>query len=139
MCNAEWALKLQRDALVNVFDEMADAYLSTRKDDVDHVVNRILRVLLKQKPLLEEIPDEHLKSKLIVADDLTPADTVLMQHYNIAAFSTEFGGATSHTAILARNLRIPAVVGLHNAKKLVKNDDIAVSYTHLTLPTILLV
>ena len=126
LCNAEWALKLQRDALVNVFDEMADAYLSTRKDDVDHVVNRILRILLKQKPLLDEIPDEHLKNKVIVADDLTPADTVLMQHYNIAAFATEFGGATSHTAILARNLRIPAVVGLHNAKKLVKNDDIAI-------------
>jgi len=126
LCNAEWALKLQRDALVNVFDEMADAYLSTRKDDVDHVVNRILRVLLKQKPLLEEIPDEHLKSKVIVADDLTPADTVLMQHYGIAAFATEFGGSTSHTAILARNLRIPAVVGLHNAKKLVKNDDVAI-------------
>ena len=126
LCNAEWALKLQRDALVNVFDEMADAYLRTRKDDVDHVVNRILRILLKQKPLLDEIPDEHLKDKVIVADDLTPADTVLMQHYNIAAFATEFGGATSHTAILARNLRIPAVVGLHNAKKLVKNDDIAI-------------
>ena len=126
LCNAEWALKLQRDALVNVFDEMADAYLRTRKDDVDHVVNRILRILLKQKPLLDEIPDEHLKNKVIVADDLTPADTVLMQHYGIAAFATEFGGATSHTAILARNLRIPAVVGLHNAKKLVKNDDIAI-------------
>ncbi len=126
LCNAEWALKLQRDALVNVFDEMADAYLRTRKDDVDHVVNRILRILLKQKPLLDEIPDEHLKNKVIVADDLTPADTVLMQHYGIAAFATEFGGGTSHTAILARNLRIPAVVGLHNAKKLFKNDDIAI-------------
>ena len=121
--NAEWALKLQRDALVNVFDEMEDTYLRTRKDDVDHVVNRILRILLKQKPLLDELPDEHLKNKIIVADDLTPADTVLMQHYEIAAFATEFGGSTSHTAILARNLRIPAVVGLHNAKKLIKNDD----------------
>ena len=126
LCNAEWALKLQRDALVNVFDEMADAYLSTRKDDVDHVVNRILRILLKQKPLLDELPDEHLRGKVIVADDLTPADTVLMQHYGIAAFATEFGGSTSHTAILARNLRIPAVVGLHSAKKLIKNDDLVI-------------
>ena len=126
LCNAEWALKLQRDALVNVFDEMADAYLSTRKDDVGHVVNRILRILLKQKPLLDELPDEHLRDKVIVADDLTPADTVLMQHYGIAAFATEFGGSTSHTAILARNLRIPAVVGLHSAKKLIKNDDLVI-------------
>jgi len=64
-CNAEWALKLQRDALVNVFNEMADTYLSTRRDDVDHVVNRILRVLLKQKPLLHEVPDDHLKIELL--------------------------------------------------------------------------
>jgi|TARA_B100001540_G_scaffold169164_1_gene149497 phosphotransferase system enzyme I (PtsI) len=126
LCNAEWALKLQRDALVNVFDEMADTYLRTRKDDVDHVVNRILRVLLKQTPIIEKYPEKQLKNKLIVADDLTPADTVLMQHYGIAGFATEFGGSTSHTAILARNLRIPAVVGLHGAKKLIKNDDYAI-------------
>ena len=123
LCNAEWALKLQRDALANVFDEMDDAYLSTRKDDVDHVVNRILRVLLKQAPLLHEVPDTHLKDRIILADDLTPADTVLMQHYGIAAFATEFGGPTSHTAILARSLGIPAIVGLHNARRFIKNDD----------------
>ncbi len=126
LCNAEWALKLQRDALVNVFNEMADAYLSTRRDDVDHVVNRILRVLLKQKPLLHEVPDDHLKNRIIMADDLTPADTVLMQHYGIAAFATEFGGPTSHTAILARSLGIPAVVGLHSARRFVKNDDMVI-------------
>ncbi len=126
LCNAEWALKLQRDALVNVFDEMEDAYLSTRRDDVDHVVNRILRLLLKQKPLLHEVPDDHLKNRIIMADDLTPADTVLMQHYGIAAFATEFGGPTSHTAILARSLGIPAIVGLHNARRFIKNDDLAV-------------
>jgi phosphoenolpyruvate-protein phosphotransferase (PTS system enzyme I) len=126
LCNAEWALKLQRDALVNVFNEMADAYLSTRRDDVDHVVNRILRVLLKQKPLLHEVPDDHLKNRIIMADDLTPADTVLMQHYGIAAFATEFGGPTSHTAILARSLGIPAVVGLHSARRFVKNDDLVI-------------
>ncbi len=126
LCNAEWALKLQRDALVNVFDEMADAYLSTRRDDVDHVVNRILRLLLNQKPLLHELPDNHLKNRIILADDLTPADTVLMQHYGIAAFATEFGGPTSHTAILARSLDIPAVVGLHNARRIIKNDDLVI-------------
>ncbi len=126
LCNAEWALKLQRDALVDVFDEMEDAYLSTRRDDVDHVVNRILRLLLKQKPLLHEALDEHLKNRIILADDLTPADTVLMQHYGIAAFATEFGGPTSHTAILSRSLGIPAIVGLHNARRYIKNNDIAI-------------
>lgn len=126
LCNAEWALKLQRDALVNVFDEMEDAYLSTRRDDVDHVVNRILRILLNEKPLLHEVPDDHLKNKIIIADDLMPADTVLMQHYGIAAFATEFGGPTSHTAILARSLGIPAVIGLHNAQRFIKNNDFAI-------------
>lgn len=127
LCNAEWALKLQRDALVQVFNEMADSYLSTRRDDVDHVVNRILRVLLKQKPLLHEVPDDHLNNKIILSDDLTPADTVLMQHYGIAAFATEFGGPTSHTAILARSLGIPAIVGLHNARRFIKNDDLLIA------------
>lgn len=126
LCNAEWALKLQRDALVNVFNEMEDAYLSTRRDDVDHVVNRILRILLNEKPLLHEVPDDHLKNKIIIADDLMPADTVLMQHYGIAAFATEFGGPTSHTAILARSLGIPAIIGLHNAHRFIKNNDFAI-------------
>ena len=61
-----------------------------------------------------------------MADDLTPADTVLMQHYGIAAFATEFGGPTSHTAILARSLGIPAIVGLHSARRFVKNDDLVI-------------
>ncbi len=126
LCNAEWALKLQRDALVNVFEEMADAYLSTRRDDVDHVVNRILRSLLNQKPLLHEATDDNLRNKVILADDLTPADTVMMQHYGILAFATEFGGPTSHTAILARSLGIPAIVGLHNARRFIQKDDFVV-------------
>ena len=126
LCNAEWALKLQRDALVNVFNEMADSYLSTRRDDVDHVVNRILRVLLNQKPLLHEVPNNNIKNRIIIADDLTPSDTVLMQHYGIAAFATEYGGPTSHTAILARSLGIPAIIGLHNAHRFIKNDDMVI-------------
>ena len=64
-CNAEWALKLQRDALVTVFDEMDDAYLRTRKDDVDYVVSRIQRVLLNQTPLQHEKPDQRLTRRKI--------------------------------------------------------------------------
>ena len=126
LCNAEWALKLQRDALVNVFEEMADAYLSTRRDDVDHVVNRIMRVLMKQKPLVHETGSDNLQDKVIFAQDLTPADTVMMQHNGILAFATEYGGPTSHTAILARSLGIPAIVGLHNARKFIQNDDLVI-------------
>ncbi len=122
-CNAEWALKLQRDALVAVFDEMDDAYLRTRKDDVEYVVNHIQRVLLKQTPLRHEKADQQLANYIVMANDLTPADTVLMQHHGIAAFATELGGPTSHTAILARSLGIPTIVGLRNALRYVNDDE----------------
>jgi len=125
-CNAEWALKLQRDALVAAFEEMNDAYLRTRRDDVDHVVNRIQRILLKHAPLPHEASDSRLNGYIVLADDLTPADTVLMQHQGIVAFITEYGGPTSHTAILARSLGIPAVISLHNALQYIEEDDLIV-------------
>ncbi len=122
-CNAEWALKLQRDALVAVFDEMEDAYLRTRRDDVDHVVSRIQRILLNHQPLRHEMPDSRLRGYIVVADDLSPADTVLIQHHGIVAFATESGGQTSHTAILARSLGIPCIVGLHHMRRYIREDD----------------
>ena len=122
-CNAEWALKLHRDALVNVFEVMDDAYLRTRKDDIDYVVNRIQRILLNQSPLKHEEPENRLAGYIILANDLTPADTVLMQHHGITAFITEYGGPTSHTAILARSLGIPAIIGLQHALKYINEED----------------
>jgi len=124
--NAEWALKQQRDALVSVFEEMDDPYLRTRQDDIDHVINRILRVLLNKMPLPHETPDGRLTGYIILADDLTPADTVLMQHQGIVAFATEHGGQTSHTAILARSLGIPAIVGLRNARKYIRDETLII-------------
>ncbi len=122
-CNAEWALKLQRDALVNVFEQMDDPYLRTRKDDVDQVVNRIQRILLKQEGHSQDTDGMPLKGRIIVADDLTPADAVLMQHQGIAGFVTEHGGPLSHTAIIARNLRIPAIVGVRHARRYLNDDE----------------
>jgi phosphotransferase system enzyme I (PtsI) len=120
--NAEWALKVQRDALVSVFEAMNDTYLRTRKDDIDHVVNSVqLRLLHTDGPISRT--DDSFTGKIVFADDLTPADTVLMQHQGVAAFVTEFGGPNSHTAILARSLRIPAVVGLHNAGPYLREHD----------------
>ena len=122
-CNAEWALKLERDALVAVFDAMDDPYLRTRKDDVEHVVNRV-QIHLQGKRRKEPPPGETVAGRIIHADDLTPADTVLMQHQGVAGFMTEFGGPNSHTAILARSLDIPAVVGLHrSAAALLRDGD----------------
>lgn len=125
-CNAEWALKVQRDALVAVFEAMDDPYLRTRKDDIDHVVNRIQRILLKRNKPARGRQAQPLSDRIVFADDLTPADTVLMQHQGILAFLTEFGGPNSHTAILARSLRIPAVVGLHSARAYLRDDELVI-------------
>ncbi len=120
--NAEWALKVQRDALVSVFDAMQDAYLRTRKDDIDHVVTSVqLRLMHTDKSASHS--DDSFAGKIVFADDLTPADTVLMQNQGVAALVTEFGGPNSHTAILARSLRIPAVVGLHNSGPFLREND----------------
>jgi len=122
-CNAEWALKQQRDTLVKVFEEMDDPYLRTRKDDIDHVVNRIQGILLSETDQSETDLESRLKGYILIADDLTPADTVLMQHYGIAGFVTEYGGPTSHTSILARSLNIPAIVGVKNAHHYINDDE----------------
>ncbi len=125
-CNAGWALKLQRDALVRAFDAMDDPYLSTRKDDVDHVVSRIQRALLNHAPLRHEAADSRLQGMVIIADDLTPADTVLMQRNGVVAFVTESGGATSHMSILARSLGIPGIVAVHGVQRYIKDNEVVV-------------
>ncbi len=126
-CNADWALKLQRDALVAVFEQMSDDYLRTRRDDVDFVVNRVLRILLKRTDNAVNLSPDSLRGMIILADDLSPAEIVLMKNQNIAAFITEYGGTTSHTAILARSLSIPAIVGVHNARTtLVSGEELIV-------------
>ncbi len=122
-CNAEWALQMQGERLMQVFDEMEDPYLRTRKDDVLHVVKRIQTALAGEKDVHN---GQSYKGKIIVADDLTPADTIMMQHQKVAGFITEYGGPLSHTAILARNLGIPAIVGLHHARQLIHHNEILV-------------
>ena len=123
-CNAEHALKLQRDEIVSVFDAMDDAYLRTRRDDVDHVVNRVQRILSGGRtPVFVGRPDD---PQVVFADDLAPADTVLMQDQGVAAFLTEYGGPLSHTAILARSLGVPAVVGLHGARAHLRDDELVI-------------
>lgn len=121
-CNAEWALKIQRDKLVAVFEQMEDEYLKTRQNDIDHVINLIQKMLFDQQyEVAEEI--KTLRGSIIVADDLTPADTVVLQNQNIAGFITELGGPLSHTAIIARSLGIPAIVGIQDARLLLKEEE----------------
>lgn len=124
-CNAEVALRKSRDALIAVFDQMDDAYLRTRKDDVEHVCARILRVLLKSEKQLTA-REGATEPTVIVADDITPADIILLSQQNVVAFITEYGGPLSHTAILARSLSIPAIVGLHNARRLLRESELTI-------------
>lgn len=120
--NAEAALRRQRDALVAVFEQMDDPYLRTRKDDVDHVVARIQRILLKsERQIAPKL--EGAEPFIMVSDDITPADIILLSQQNVAAFITEYGGPLSHTAILARSLGIPAIVGLRDARKLLRENE----------------
>ncbi len=108
-CNAEWALHKQGERLLQVFDEMDDPYLKTRRDDVQYVLQRIQNCL-SDSPETRLDPDK-LTNHIIVADDLTPADTILIGHNHVAGFITQYGTPLSHTAILASNLGIPAIVG----------------------------
>lgn len=122
LINAEAALQQQREELIKVFGSMDDVYLATRIDDVNHVIDSVLRALDDGAEPAEG--PEHWKGQIIVADDLTPADTVTMQHHGIAGFITETGGQLSHTAILARSLGIPAIVGIPNIRKYINSGEI---------------
>ncbi len=116
LMNAEWALKVQRKKLVSAFEAMDDPYLRARKDDVNQVIDRILDSLSNSAPKLSK-DSNAWKGKIVVANDLSPADTVIMRHQGVAGFVTEIGGHLSHTAILARSLGIPAVVGVKDAMR----------------------
>lgn len=122
-CNAEWALKLQQDALVQVFDTMEDPYLRTRRDDVDHVVHRIQQILLHEEQSPSALGSDREEARIVVAVDLAPSDVVLLHGHHIAAIVTERGGPLSHTAILARSLGIPALVGVNHVHQYIHNDE----------------
>lgn len=123
--NAAWALRNQRDAIVSVFDQMDDAYLRTRRDDVEHVINGILRSL-QGGGLSGTVADQRLAGAVVLADDLAPADALLMQHHGVVGFVTEFGGPTSHTSILARSLGIPGIVGVHRVRRFVQDGELLI-------------
>lgn len=135
--NAEWALTTQLEVIVRQFDEMEDEYLRERKADLEQVVERILRYMrgvaspvvsppsgprrtVQQDLLLDDTLDVPL---VLVAHDLSPADMLQFKKSVFAGFVTDVGGKTSHTAIVARSMDIPAVVGARVASQLVRQDD----------------
>lgn len=134
--NAEWALTSQLEVVARQFDEMEDPYLRERKADLEQVVERMLRVMrgvaspVAQPPapgrrsqqdlLLDDTVDVPL---VLVAHDLSPADMLQFKQSVFAGFVTDVGGKTSHTAIVARSMDIPAVVGARSASHIVMQDD----------------
>ncbi|MEI7843288.1 MAG: phosphoenolpyruvate--protein phosphotransferase [Gallionellaceae bacterium] len=124
-CNAEWALKTQMDTLVSQFEAFDDAYLRERKTDVVQVVERILKTMSGQ-PGHTPPSAQHDLNLILVAHDVSPADLIQLKPQQFTAILTDLGGATSHTAIVARGLNKPCVVGLHHARELIKDNDMLI-------------
>ncbi len=124
-CNAEWALRLQLDELLAQFGDVTDPYLREREADVRQVAERVLGALAGSQ---RRIPAKPVREDgvILVARDLSPADVILFREHRFLAFITDLGGATSHTAIVARSLGIPAIVALHHSRSLVREDELIV-------------
>ncbi|MBQ0132161.1 MAG: phosphoenolpyruvate--protein phosphotransferase, partial [Comamonas sp.] len=135
--NAEWALMTQLEQISRQFDEMEDPYLRERKADLEQVTDRILRHMrgLAGSPLPQPapVPDDAQQAALLdvpleaplvlIAQDLSPADMLQFKRSVFKGFVTAVGGKTSHTAIVARSMDIPAVVGARAASQLIRQDD----------------
>lgn len=122
--NAEWAVKITMDRYREIFEKVEDEYLKGRVSDIRYVGQRILRNLSGDKK--EDIPKIDGKG-IMIAVDFSPADTAQMMINKVQGFATDMGGKTSHTAIVARAVDIPAVVGLESITKIVRtNDDIII-------------
>ena len=142
--NAEWALTTQLEVISRQFDEMEDSYLRERKADLEQVVERVLQRMagaaLPMSPLQRSANAQRRKSDqqaqldgllddtvdvplVLIAHDLSPADMLQFKRSVFAGFVTDVGGKTSHTAIVARSMDIPAVVGARSASQLVRQDD----------------
>ncbi len=128
--NAEWALSAQLEVLARQFDEMEDDYLRERKADLEQVVERVLGALARQQGVVTADAASVVQRDfagedplLLVAADIAPADMMQFKRSVFRGFITDIGGKTSHTAIVARSMDIPAVVGTREASRLIRQDD----------------
>jgi len=124
-CNAEWALVQQMEYLVEQFEQFDDPYLRERRFDVVQVVERVIKELVGRPgravtKAAKGVTEEML---IVVAHDLSPADVINFKEHRFASFITDVGGGTSHTAILARSLAIPSVVGMENARAVIRDGE----------------
>jgi len=131
LINAEWALTIQLEEVVKQFEAIEDEYLRGRSTDVRQVVERVLNALAEGRPTRVALPTKLAAGErlVLIAQDLAPADVLHLKDradIDLAGFVTELGGPTSHTAILARSLGLPAVVGAERARSVIEEDDIIV-------------
>jgi len=127
LCNAEWALQSQLEHILSEFRSIEDEYIRTRGEDVTQVVRLIQGKLGDEAAStpFENIPDR-LADTLVVALELTPGELAILHQRGVAGIVTEHGGPNSHTAILASSLGIPAVLGVHGARSLLKEDSVLI-------------
>ena len=125
--NAEWALSQQMDLLIAQFDSIDDEYLHARKQDLMQVVERVFKNLMgyDENDFVPEQADL-FDDTVLIASDISPADTVLFKDNRIAAFVTDFGGASSHTAILGRGLNMPSIISLRYARDLIAENEVVI-------------
>jgi phosphotransferase system enzyme I (PtsI) len=124
-CNAEWAVSQQAEELLDQFERIEDEYLRERKGDVVQVVERVIKALTGQ-PRHIPVPRHKEEDSILVAHDLSPADVILFKQHRYSSFVTDLGGATSHTAIIARSLNIPSIVALHHARALIRENELLI-------------
>ncbi|WIV11489.1 phosphoenolpyruvate--protein phosphotransferase [Proteiniborus sp. MB09-C3] len=118
--NTEWAISEVTKFFVDMFEAMEDEYMKERAADIKDVTGRLIRIVLD----VEETDLSNLSGEvIIVAEDLTPSDTAQMDRNKVIGFITEIGGKTAHSAIMARTMEIPAVVGLEKALELISDGD----------------
>ncbi|MBU9514678.1 phosphoenolpyruvate--protein phosphotransferase [Burkholderia multivorans] len=127
--NVEWALTEQLDLLTRHFDDIEDEYLRERKADIEQVVERVLKALAgapSAAQALDGAAANGTSEMIVVAHDIAPADMMQFKTQSFQAFVTDLGGRTSHTAIVARSLGIPAAVGVQHASALIRQDDLII-------------
>ncbi|NKB78206.1 MAG: hypothetical protein GKR96_14525 [Gammaproteobacteria bacterium] len=124
--NAEFALQQHAIKLEQLFNDIDDPYLSSKSADVAQVISRVQGELLNEQSDLGSQPEGTFDNEIIVANDLTPGDTIELKKHRISAFITNLGGPISHTAILARSMKIPAIVGLHGAIRYLRTGDLLI-------------
>jgi phosphoenolpyruvate-protein phosphotransferase (PTS system enzyme I) len=124
--NVEWALTEQLERLTRHFDEVEDEYLRERKADIEQVVERVLKALAGATSRLVNGIHGKCDEMIVVAHDIAPADMMQFKTQTFQGFVTDLGGRTSHTAIVARSLGIPATVGVQHASALIRQDDLII-------------